>query len=63
MLKIPELSDLKSINNYSLHQQLLILKDICNKIYIARNITLNNDEINHQMQRIDKILKDTENYN
>ena len=33
-------------------------KDICNRIYIARNITLNADKIEEQMKRIDRLLRE-----
>ena len=33
-------------------------KDICNRIYIARNITMNADEIEEQMRRIDRLLRE-----
>jgi DNA polymerase II large subunit len=33
-------------------------RDICNRIYIARNITMNADEIEEQMRRIDRLLRE-----
>jgi hypothetical protein len=33
-------------------------EDICNRIYIARNITMNADEIEEQMRRIDRLLRE-----
>lgn len=36
-----------------------VLKEICNRIYIARNITLNNDSILEQLKMIDKLFRTT----
>jgi len=33
-------------------------RDICHRIYIARNITMNADEIEEQMRRIDRLLRE-----
>jgi hypothetical protein len=35
------------------------LMSICNKIYIARNITLSNDSILEQLKMIDKLFRTT----
>jgi hypothetical protein len=51
------------INDHNSLDQLLILKDLCNKIYIARNISLNNDDVIQQLELIDKLFKDQENFN
>jgi hypothetical protein len=39
--------------------------NICSQIYIARNITLDNDQIIKQLERIDNLLRDRseEGYN
>ena len=37
--------------------------EICFKIYIARNITLNSDDLCTQLKEIDILLKDSDNYN
>jgi hypothetical protein len=51
------------INKYDCLDQLLILKEICNKIYIARNISLDNDGVIEQLKEIDELFKENENYN
>jgi 3-phosphoglycerate kinase len=53
----------KSITDYNLSDQLLILKAICNQIYIARNISLNNEIIEEQLRRIDSLFRDKDNFN
>lgn len=60
MFKIPEKSELKSISTYDSLTQLSILKDICNRIYIARNISLNNDTILSELERIDTLFRERE---
>lgn len=37
-----------------------VCKDICNQIYIARNITLDHDMIITQLKRIDNVLRSRE---
>lgn len=37
-----------------------VCKDICNQIYIARNITLDHDMILAQLKRIDNVLRTRE---
>ena len=37
-----------------------VCRDICNQIYIARNITLNHDMIMTQLKRIDIVLRSRE---
>jgi hypothetical protein len=51
------------INNYNSLDQLLILKDLCNKIYIARNISLSDADVIEQLELIDNLFKDQENFN
>lgn len=63
MFKIPDKSELTHINGYPSLQQLLILKDICNKIYIARNISMSEEQIIENLEKIDTLFKDKENYN
>lgn len=63
MSKIPEKAKLKSITDYPSLEQLTIMKDICNKIYIARNITMSSDTILEQMERIDVLFRDKSNFN
>jgi len=45
-----------------LNKENLLYRDILGKIYIARNITLSESEIEKQLKRIDSLLKE-ENYN
>lgn len=63
MFKIPEKKDLKDINSYPSLEQLTILKDICHQIYISRNITANSEGIINQLERIDRLFRDRENFN
>lgn len=63
MFEIPEKSDLKRINCYPSLQQLLILKNICNKIYIARNISLSEEVIIDNLEKIDILFKEKSNFN
>ena len=59
----PDIEDLKIITSYSSLEQLIILKDICHRIYIARNITSNQESIFESMKKIDKLFVDPTNYN
>lgn len=63
MFDIPKKQDLKYINSYNSIHQLMILKDICNRIYIARNISLSEDSMIDNLEKIDKIFRDYENFN
>jgi hypothetical protein len=45
-----------------LNKENLLYRDILNKIYIARNITLSESEIIKELKRIDSLLRE-ENYN
>jgi len=51
------------INQMDSLQQLMTLKEICNKIYIARNISLNHESVLEQLEEIDKLFKEDENHN
>ena len=42
---------------------LLNCKDICNQIYIARNISLNQDSILDALKKIDILMRDKESNN
>ena len=53
----------ESITAYSETEQLDILKAICAKIYIARNITLDSKTIVMCLESIDRLFNDDENYN
>ncbi len=48
------------INEHDSLKQLLILKELCNKIYIARNISLSNDDVIRQLELIDNLFKDSD---
>lgn len=52
-----------SINDMNSTEQLLILKDVCNRIYIARNISLNEKTIHECLVKIDELFKDRDNFN
>lgn len=60
---IPDNFDLKTINSYGRLDQLLILKIICHDIYIARNISMNQEKILDSLRKIDKLFVDRTNYN
>lgn len=62
MFELPEKKDLKEIVEYPSLEQLLILKDICNRIYIARNITLSQDSVIDNLEKIDKLFRDRSNF-
>ena len=63
MTTIPAKADLKRVDKYDSLNQLMILKDICNSIYIARNITLSEKSIVENLEKIDRLFRDDENYN
>lgn len=52
-----------SITDFDSLNQLLILKAICNQIYIARNITLKPETIEEQLKKIDELFRDKDNFN
>jgi hypothetical protein len=62
MTTVPDKKDLKRIDKYDSLTQLMILKDICNRMYIARNITLSQDSMIDNLEKIDRLFRD-ENYN
>jgi hypothetical protein len=62
MTTVPDKADLKRIDKYNSLDQLMILKDICNRMYIARNITMSQDSIVDNLEKIDRLFRD-ENYN
>jgi hypothetical protein len=62
MTTVPDKKDLKRIDKYNSLDQLMILKDICNRMYIARNITMSQDSIVDNLEKIDRLFRD-ENYN
>ena len=62
MTTVPDKADLKRIDKYDSLTQLMILKDVCNRIYIARNITMSQDSMIDNLEKIDRLFRD-ENYN
>ena len=62
MTTVPDKADLKRIDKYDSLTQLMILKDICNRMYIARNITMSQDSIVDNLEKLDRLFRD-ENYN
>jgi hypothetical protein len=62
MTTVPDKKDLKRIDKYDSLTQLMILKDICNRMYIARNITMSQDSIVDNLEKLDRLFRD-ENYN
>ena len=62
MTTVPDIKDLKRIDEYDSLTQLMILKDICNAMYIARNITMSQDSMFDNLEKIDRLFRD-ENYN
>lgn len=63
MIIPPDTNNLKALYHYKSLDQWMILKDLCYKIYIARNITLDPQDIEENLRRIDKLFRDDENYN
>lgn len=53
----------EDFENLSMDQIKDICYSICFRIYIARNITLNENSILEQLSRIDRLLRDKGNYN
>jgi hypothetical protein len=53
----------KTLQDFPSDEQLAILKDICNKIYIARNISLSHVTIIENLEEIDRLFRDNENFN
>lgn len=53
----------KGIDDYSAADQLMILRDICSRIYIARNITLDNNSIQDCLSLIDSLYREKQNFN
>ena len=51
-----------SISDYPPTEALQILCTICNKIYIARNITLDQNAILEQLKEIDKLFRTNDKF-
>ena len=62
MSTVPDIKDLKRIDEYDSATQLKILTDICNRIYIATNITMSQDSMIENLNKINRLFRD-ENYN
>ena len=62
METVPDIKDLKRIDEYDSETQLRILTDICNRIYIATNITMSQDSMIENLNKINRLFRD-ENYN
>lgn len=62
MSTIPDKKDLKRIDEYDSATQLKILTDICNRMYIAHNITMSQDSMIDNLEKIGRLFRD-ENYN
>mgnify|MGYP000483179819 FL=1 len=62
MSTVPDIKDLKRIEEYDSATQLKILTNICNRIYIATNITMSQDSIIENLNKINRLFRD-ENYN
>jgi hypothetical protein len=45
----------KRMNEYTKEEQLLLLDNICARIYIARNISMNHQAILDELGKIDKL--------
>ena len=59
-----EREKLKNIVDYTVEEQLIILKDICARIYIYRNISLNREGVIEELNAIDMLFRDdSENFN
>lgn len=54
------MEDYLPIHEYTESEGYLIMKTILNKIYIARNITLNESAIIEQLKNIDKLMRTVE---
>ena len=62
METISDRKNLKRIDEYDSETQLKILTDICNAIYIATNITMSQDSMIENLNKINRLFRD-ENYN
>ena len=50
----------RRISDYSPEEQRILMLDICNRIYMARNITLSQDTILEELKKIDCLFKTVE---
>jgi hypothetical protein len=63
MFEIPDKKDLKLITEYKPLDQLEILRDIGNRIYIARHISLSEEQMRENLEKIDMLFNCRENFN
>ena len=54
---------LKNIDTYPESEQMLILRYVCNQLYIARNISLSEENMLELLEFIDRLFKDPDNFN
>jgi len=62
METISDRKNLKRIDEYDSETQLRILRDVCSRMYIARNITMSEDMMIENLKKIDRLFRD-ENWN
>lgn len=55
-IKLP-IGKLTQIHNYSPEERLVLLTHICHQIFIARNISMNQEVILENLQKIDTLFK------
>lgn len=56
------MENLQPIHEYTDSEGYLVMKTILNKIYIARNITLNESAIIEQLKNIDRLMKTVDDH-
>lgn len=49
---------MKKIHEYDTVEGYYVLKDICNRIYIARNIALSQEGVIKELEKIDALFRD-----
>ena len=50
----------KRIYDFNSDEQRTLMLDICNRIYIARNITLSEENLFEELRKIDSLFRETE---
>lgn len=58
----PSRAALKPLNQYSADEQLFLLKSICNRIFIGRNISMSEEQILAELSKIDSLFATRESY-
>lgn len=51
---------IKRISDFDFEEQRLIMLDICNAIYMARNISMSQDGILSELAKIDRLFRTVE---